>query len=547
MKKYILIVISYFVFITMPLAQDMIASINKNQVALGEPIVLVLSLDKQSSESPQLEPLEKDFKVISVANAYNTQIVNGLVSQSLEYRITMLPKIEGKIIIPALVLGNLSSNPITIEVLSADNIPEVKNSNVANFKLEGKLDNFNPYLQQQINYSVFLYDGGGLEGGEPRFRDNSDWIIKSLGQPRIEVMVKDGKRVREIRFDYALFAQKSGRLIIPAFEFEGYTLHKNNQRNNPFEDLFGGSMMLDVFATKAPVFLKTKAIEIDVKSAVDEAKGQWWLPAKNVEIFAKMLNDDSRYEVGKPIKREIYLQAKGIIDSQLPEINFPSSLNLRQYPQKPVLQNLVENDLVVALKKVEHSYIPTSGGEVVLPEIAINWFDVDNQKMQKAVLPEQKINVMGAVVKKTHKLPEVQTKNDAEIKTDANIVVYFTAVFAFIFGVLIAWSFMKRNRKKNYFKQVLIDAKNYDLKALQVSLLEWGKDFYKSDKMHNLKDLAIVSKSKAFEVEVEKLFAELYSNSSGKWNHRDFSKAFKNIAKKRNLFKNREILPKLYK
>ena len=80
------------------------------------------------------------------------------------------------------------------------------------------------YLQEQIPYNVVITDIGGLQGGEPVFDSSSDWIIKSLGTPDVVSKNVNGQNVREIIFKYVLFAQKSGKLKIPAVRFNGYAL-----------------------------------------------------------------------------------------------------------------------------------------------------------------------------------------------------------------------------------------------------------------------------------------------------------------------------------
>lgn len=73
--------------------------------------------------------------------------------------------------------------------------------------MKAEINNKNPYVQQQVDYTVTILDTGGLQGDAPYFSDNggNDWIIKTAAAPTV-----DAKR---------LTARQSARLssIMPCF------------------------------------------------------------------------------------------------------------------------------------------------------------------------------------------------------------------------------------------------------------------------------------------------------------------------------------------
>ena len=313
MKKIISILVFSIFFCTEVWAQTLVAKTSRTDLPEGEAFLLTLDYDGNDSSAPELNVLDKDFTVYSVTNSYQTNIINGQVSQRRQWQIGLMPKaVSGTTItIPSIKLGNSQSNPIQIRILDAQSLANPNNSNNPNyqeprkgprFAVRGEVDNQNPYVQQQVNYTLTLLDAGGLQGGAPEVVDEgkNDWLIRSLGEPEVsskivngrslreikflgepEVSSKivNGRSLREIKFHYAMFPQKSGILRTPVFRFNGYYLTQNSRGADPFDDFFGGSFFDSgigfggMFATRNPVVLNTKPIDIEVKPVPAENKG----------------------------------------------------------------------------------------------------------------------------------------------------------------------------------------------------------------------------------------------------------------------------------
>lgn len=562
-------------------AQSFSAKVNRDVVPEGETFLLTLELEGANATSgPDFSNLDKDFIVYSVSNAYQTNIINGDIKKSQQWNLVMMPKNTGNITIPAITLDQFSSNPVTIKVAKAGETvsPQESQQNQPRFKINGEVDNRNPYVQQQINYTLTLHDTGGLQGEEPQFVTNNanDWIIKSLGEPQISTQVIDGKNIREIVFKYALFPQKSGVLEIPSVRFNGFYLTRE-RRADPFGNFFNDDMfiagfgMADVFATRNPVVLSTKPISIDVKPAAPENNGNWWLPASKVKLYAEFNPANQEYRTGEAINRTIYLTANGVIDTQLPEINFGQTANVKQYPEKPQSITKVQNGQVVAVEKISNVYIPAKAGKVTLPEISVNWFNVRSGKMEKATLPAVTLNVKAGTTGSetlpqpvtevsetggTHTVMPQNSQTQTDIMENVNETkLYILLLAAFVLGIGFSYLLMRALTKKtaepqirNYKKYIVAKAQEKDLRALRDGIIEWAKKHYHNENITTLKDVEDAAQSPEFECELEKLTESLYSKGSIKWNDKSFIKVFEKVyAKKARSKDNGEILPKLYK
>lgn len=561
-------------------AQVLQASVNRTEIPEGETFLLTLEYEgKQLNETPNLTPLEQDFNVYSVSNSYRTNIINGDMKQSMQWNMVLMPKDMGDITIPSLTLGTMTSNPVKIKVGKVSQTAATE-SNQPRFSIKGEVDTPNPYVQQQVNYTLSIYDTGGLQGGEPLFNSSgqNDWIIKNLGDPSVANKVIDGRNLREIKFHYALFPQRSGQLVVPEVQFNGFYLSKNPRRSDPFAGMFGDDMMIagfgmaDIFASRTPVMLTAKPININVKAIPAENAGNWWLPAEEVRLFSQWEPERPQFHVGEAVNRTIYLKAEGVIDSQLPDIKFPSVANLKQYPEKPEVKMQVENGKIMAVKKISTVYIPGVTGKITIPSLSVDWFNVGTNTKEVAMLPEMVIEVLPALnqsiavdeanteamnMNPLHQEASVE-KNEPKVMVENQVDMtrlYILLLGAFVLGIGISYIFIhprKGNKKQgkigNDKKSIIQQAKEKDLRALRDSILGWAAEKFHKEKINNFQEVEALVKDEDFKKELEKLSACLYADNKSGWDEKPFLEAFARVDKQKSRKKKDEhLLPELYR
>lgn len=559
-------------------AQSLVAKVNRTEVPVGETFLLTLDYDGgNTSETPNFNALDNDFTIYSVSNSFQSRFINGVSSQLRQWQVMLMPKSEGEISIPSLTLGDLQSDAIKINVISgAGSSNQASNQeNQPRFAISGTANNKKPYVQQQVDYTISLYDTGGLQGDEPQFIDNgqNEWIIRNLKQPEVNAKIINGKSVREIKFFYALFPQKSGKLKTPEVQFKGFYLTNNRRGSDEFDELFGGGLLganfglSEMFATRNPVVLKVKPLEVEVQPIPADYAGNWWLPATNVTLYSEWEPKNPVFKVGEAINRSVYVKAIGVVESQLPDIKFKKIANIKQYPEKAVAQNGIENNEIVAIKKVSNVYIPEVSGKMSLPEISINWFNVATQKIEKATLPAVNIEVLPGANMPKGEASTIKQRGEEikEIATDVKEVlvqetpdkkiawnIYILAIVPFILGILISYFLFRPRKNKtslaDYKKMVIASATNKDLRYLRDNLVAWAILHFGDEKITNLKDILQYTNNKEFEKQLDILTAELYSNSKSDWNPRVFIEVFSKISKDKKA-KNGSFspLPELYK
>lgn len=567
MKKIILALVLSVATIFSASAQTLEAKVNRNNVPSGETFLLTIELkDGRTNQTPDFSVLNQNFTTYSVATSYRTNIINGNAQQSQQWNLILMPNTTGKLMIPAITLDNMQTKPIEIiagasDELQPDNTQSTPTS--PKFKIKGDVDNTKPYVQQQINYTLTIYDAGGLQGNAPTFlANNDDWIIKTLGEPVVVSKNVNGQTYREITFKYALFAQKSGLTEIPAVRFDGYYLTRE-RRSDPFRNLFDDDMFMsgfamhDVFATRNPVVLTAEPIKIEALPAPAENTNNWWLPADEVKLYAEFVPQRPEFKVGEAVTRNIYLQASGVIDSQLPDIKFAETDGVKQYPEKPQTQMDIKNGKIVSTEKIANVYIPAKSGEVTLPEVSVNWFDVKTKTFKKAVLPEMKIMVGGTAQTPTNiEIKPQNTETAPTIEKEAKVIQensYWLVSGAFFLGVILSLLIfgivnLLRYRKINSYKLVMSAAKAKDLHQVRNALLIWGAEKFPNQSIVSLQDIDNLIDDKEFRCELDKLTEALYAKENTDWNDGLFMRIFSKIHKRNKTKKTyNEPLPKLYK
>lgn len=579
-------------FIGAAWAQTFNAAVNRTEVPQGETFVLTLELaDGSDSGNPDLSVLDKDFIVYSVGNAFSYNYINGVASKSRQWQIALMPKNSGKITVPSIKLGNLETQPITLNVIPASaaatevsagtgGYQAPQQMNRPKFSMTAEIGNPNPYVQQQVDYTLKIYDTGGLQGDMPQFIEDgsNNWIIRSLGEPTVGSKIVNGRSLREITFRYALFPQKSGVLHTPEVRFNGYYLTRSRGMNDPFDDLFGGNLgsigFVDMFATRNPVLLTVKPEKVNVQPIPSDNNGNWWLPAQQVALFAEWEPRQPVFKVGEAVNRTIYLKAVGVAESQLPELNLASVSGLKQYPDKAVASSGIENGQVVAVKKISNVYIPNRAGKMTIPEIAVDWFNVRTNRMERAVLPAMNIEVLPGAAAETAPAPQPETRpespsrvledvaNETENLVERSIpqglpyLPYIIAAAAFLLGIVVSWMlFGMRNKSRNaddikdFDRYIVRAAKSKDYRALRDGLISWARNRWNDSKITNLKDVAKAVGNKEFAAQLDGLAASLYAPEGGEFKTEAFLKAFEKVrkAKVKSRTGDTQPLPKLYK
>jgi hypothetical protein len=367
-------------------AEGFSARVDRIQLSEGETVELTLQSDDITLfGKPDFSPLDALFDVLGSRQLNQLTSSNGKSHSSTSWVITLQPKQTGYVVIPPLQLGDVSSQPITLHVLSADSQTANTQGKLAPIFIEASLDQDSVYVQAQailtlrIYHSVSLYNDSSLTPLQM-----NDARIEQLGEPRTYEKLLNGVRHGVIELRYAIFPQQSGALSIPALLFSA-TVASARQSNdfNPF----GQPGRLNR--------VKSAALTLQVKpKPADYPADAAWLPARALSISENWSPELSTVKVGDSLTRSLKLSAEGLSSAQLPPLPASQSAGVRGYPDQPQLSNQINEQGLLGSREEREALVPNRTGTITLAALDLPWWNTQTDKLEHLSLAARQLEVI---------------------------------------------------------------------------------------------------------------------------------------------------------
>ncbi|WP_447747907.1 BatD family protein [Pseudomonas nicosulfuronedens] len=360
------------------------ASVDRAQLTAGESVELTLESDDPTLfGKPDLKPLDEQFVVLGTRQVNRLTTLNGKAQATTRWIITLQPRNEGKVEIPPILLGGNASEPISLEVLKAEDSAE--GQKLAPVFIDASVDHEESWVQAQviltlrIYHSVSLYDDSNLSP----LRMN-DARVEQLGEPRTYEKDINGVRHGVIEVRYAIFPQNSGTLEIPGQTFNATQVaQRRNEDNNPFGPPPGKQVR--VTSPSIP-------LQIDPKPA-DYPKDAPWLPARSLSLTETWSPQPGEAKAGEALTRNIMLRVEGLSSAQLPPLPINLPEGLRHYSDQPQLANESSDQGMIGSREEREALIADKAGPVQLPPVEIVWWNTQERRVERTSLPASTLQV----------------------------------------------------------------------------------------------------------------------------------------------------------
>ncbi|VAW51370.1 Aerotolerance protein BatD [hydrothermal vent metagenome] len=564
----------FSVFISATLqAANITVTASRNSVALDDSFHLIYEADSSVDDDPDFSPIYENFDVLNSSQSTNMRSANGSWSMKKTWDLSVIAKKTGKLTIPAIIFGTDISPAIQISVTNSSS-PNSASSNgqstvPAKIFLENSLDKNSGWLQSQYIYTVRLLRTVSISNAsltDPTTND-PDAIITKLSENNYQT-TRNGIRYDAFERRYAIFPQKSGQLKIRPVAFEGRI---NLTQARTIFDQFRMSGQLKR--------LRSKTVSATVKAAPNNINLQDWLPAAELQLVEEWSDDIKNIKTGDPVTRTVTIAASGLTAVQLPDLGFDDIDGLKQYPDKPIVEDRTQTSGITGIKQMKVAIIPTTAGTYTLPEIKLQWWNTRTNKKEVAIIPEKVLTAIGSAASSNSIITtpkSTQTKliqdNKKRISDEkgASLIAqvensfywkWLALAFATAWLLTLLWLLKKpeKNKRKDKIlaeeKSISIKttiaavkkhAKNNDLENTRLALIEWAKLIYANDTITNLSQIANRC-SPELAKEIRSLNESLYSFEKLSWGGSSLAAEFKNesslISKKEN---NRSVLKPLY-
>lgn len=394
MKLYSQILLQSLIYLCFILGQlafaqqpQLIVTAEPDHVQAGETFTLQVMLNNLTSNvasstlSPDLQPLNGKFNILNQQASEYTQSYNGQLHRQLIWSYIVEPLGMGTVTIPALSLttpeGTFSSQPLNIEVKAGVN----KDSSAW---LETSVSTNKPALYQPVFYTLRFYHQGDLMDLRVLPPD-SDIVLEQLpAAVKNEKREINGKTMQMAEVTYVITPMKSGTLEIKAAQIVGQKM--DGRRTN------GGFFS---YTTTRPVRISGEPLTLQVQAPTQQP----WLPANQVSLTQQWETPiEKSVVVGTPLIRTLTLKAEGTGAQPLPELSpfLQEQAGWRVRLPKAETKREVAPDgkTLVSTLSQNMSITPLQVGNLRLPALQMAWWDIQQQKIRWAELPEQVINVV---------------------------------------------------------------------------------------------------------------------------------------------------------
>ncbi|MHC8371796.1 BatD family protein [Pseudomonas sp. MDT1-85] len=365
-------------------ATELVASVDRSRLNSGETVELTLETsDVTQFGKPDLTPLEPLFEVRGTRQVNQLNTLNGNTQATTRWIITLLPRQNGSVVIPSLQLGDVQSQPITVQVIESET--QDSSNTLAPVFIEASLDQNSVYVQAQailtlrIYHSVSLYDDSSLTPLQI-----PDARIEQLGDSRTYEKVINGLRHGVIEMRYAIYPQHSGELTIPAQMFSATPVDTRPSQDATPQGPKPGKQMR-VKSAEIPLTVKAKpgTYPADVP----------WLPARSLSLSESWSPEPDHAQVGDSLTRSLTLNAEGLASSQLPPLPATEINGLRRYPDQPVLGNQSSERGLIGSREDREALVPTRTGNIDLPSVEVVWWNTFEDHLEHSSLPARTLHV----------------------------------------------------------------------------------------------------------------------------------------------------------
>lgn len=382
------------------------ASLDRNQVQLGDTVTLNLTVDGGDNVAmPDLGPLARDFDVLGTSSSSSLNIVNGKRSASFTIGIALRPKRVGKLVVPSLTVDGSRTEPLMLDVTPPS--PSVAANLGKHVFLEASVEPNHGYVGQQLLYTVRLYYDEDLSGSldQPQL-DGVD--VRKLGDDIDYDTERGGHMYHVIERRYALIPHRAGTLTVPPLQFQGMA----DDPMNPFDpgNFFGSANpfgSLNPFGQGNPfggsgsgggaVSAAAPAVTLHVAPQPSSWGADAWLPARQLSLSLDGLPADGQVRVGQPLNLHMTVEASGLAADALPEPSLPTLDGAAVYPDRSVDSTDDSGKWLDGKRERAFAIVPQRAGTLVIPATTLKWFNVQSGRTEQARIPASTLTVLPAI------------------------------------------------------------------------------------------------------------------------------------------------------
>lgn len=382
-------------------AKSLQARIDRSQVAENGSFQLTLVAEGNAISAPDLTPLRSDFDIEGTSRSTRTSIINGVRNDSISWAITLRPNKKGVLAIPELRAGGLKSNELQITVTDINQTPKAIGTTGVNVSVQ--LEKGPYYLFQEVPLLVTIETKHPLQQAGLKVPQGDGFKLRQVGEDRVSQTSRNGQNLTLIERNFMLQFDKSGAVQLPPFVLEGKVSDAEQKTRSLSQFAFNDSLfeqlgMNPFISSGTPFRVRSDALKLTIQGKVSSSgnKGDWFLPAKKVELTSEWVDKKLTFEKEKAVVRRIRVQALGARPEQIPMLKLDGNADVKIYLDDSSTSLIQTTQGSVAQKTLLMSVVPLTAGDIALPEIQLEWFNTSTGKNETALLASEVIHVAGS-------------------------------------------------------------------------------------------------------------------------------------------------------
>ncbi|MCR8922876.1 BatD family protein [Dasania sp. GY-MA-18] len=528
------------------------ASVDRQTITVDDSLTLSIRInDTGTYKTPDLSALEKDFQIAGTSQSSRHTLINGRSNSVTEWTVTLYPKRDGLLLIPAIKINDAKTNPIAVQVNKASALPPGQLDKVF---IESSVSHNSAYVQQQVLLNLSIYHSVQLDNLNMSELTLENATVKRVGQNSFYRTVQ-GIRHRVHEINYAIFPNKAGELIIPELVFSGQELSQSR--------FYGGGTLIR---------RKSEPHSITVKPAPADYSGDLWLPAQQLQLQETWSKDPEQLRVGDSITRSITTSANGVTAAQLPPINFKAIAGLKLYPDQAETNNSESATGISATRIDSTAIIPTRAGKITLPAINITWWDTASQSQKTASIAARELTILPPLEQGPSQRNAIDhsqatvTDSGEKVVTVANpfwMVVSFVLLGLWLITLLAYWRLSRRmpssdklpqqnNNKlseKSAYKHLQQLCRQPQSEQLRPALITWAQQHWPTKEIYTLDDISRASEHPALKNLLLQYDNSRYGKTadSSDWNGASLLSIIDELRQQKSSATSDNALPDLYK
>lgn len=368
-------------------ANQLTAQVDRFEIGIDESVELVVTLADSKGQRPDLTEIYKDFSIDQHAQSSNISVINGIRSMQMRWTFLLSPNRKGKLTIPSLKVGSLSTDPIVITV--GDN--PVAQSTSDDLLMEVEVRPLHPYVQGQVIYIQRLYYSRPLVDNASISRpkiSKGEADIEYLGASNPRYVKHNGRPYQLRERYYAIFPKQAGPLHFEPSVFRG-SLASSSARNRYTMPMFDRGTRVNAYSAKA---------ELTISDKPSGFTGKSWLPASQVNLNMNWSIPPESLKAGEPVIVTIALMAEGVKAETLPEVKLALPDSLKTYPEQPNFRSDKGGNGLAGLREEKFTVIGNEAGEYQIPAVEVPWWNTNTDKQEVARLDSFTIRVDGSAI-----------------------------------------------------------------------------------------------------------------------------------------------------